>query len=108
MGYGPVPSSLKALKLAGLTMDDMGVIELNEAFAAQALACIKNLGIEDRMADINPNGGAIALGHPLGCSGTRIFTTLVHEMGRRKAKYGIATLCIAGGQGIATVVESVE
>jgi acetyl-CoA C-acetyltransferase len=108
MGYGPVPSSLKALKLAGLTMDDMGVIELNEAFAAQALACMKNLGIEDRMADINPNGGAIALGHPLGCSGTRIFTTLVHEMGRRKAKYGIATLCIAGGQGIATVVESVE
>jgi acetyl-CoA C-acetyltransferase len=108
MGYGPVPSSQKALKFAGLTMDDMGVIELNEAFAAQALACVKNLGIEDRMADINPNGGAIALGHPLGCSGTRIFTTLVHEMGRRKAKYGIATLCIAGGQGIATVVESVE
>jgi acetyl-CoA C-acetyltransferase len=106
MGFGPVPSSRKALKLAGLTFDDMGVIELNEAFAAQALSCIKELGIGDRMADINPNGGAIALGHPLGCSGARIFTTLVHEMRRRRCRYGLATLCIAGGQGIATVVES--
>ncbi len=107
MGFGPAPSSRKALKLAGLTFDDMGVIELNEAFAAQALAVIKDLDIADRMADINPNGGAIALGHPLGCSGARIFTTLLHEMGRRGSRYGLATLCIAGGQGIATVVESV-
>jgi acetyl-CoA C-acetyltransferase len=106
MGIGPAPASRKALKLAGLTFDDMGVIELNEAFAAQALAVIKDLGIGDRHADINPNGGAIALGHPLGCSGARIFTTLLHEMGRRGSRYGIATLCIAGGQGIATVVES--
>lgn len=106
MGIGPAPASLKALKLAGLTFDDMGVIELNEAFAAQALSVIKEVGIGDRMADINPNGGAIALGHPLGCSGARIFTTLVHEMRRRGSRYGIATLCIAGGQGIATVVES--
>ena len=108
MGFGPAPASRKALKLAGLTFDDLGVIELNEAFAAQALACIKDLGIADRMADINPNGGAIALGHPLGCSGARIFTTLLHEMGRRGSRYGIATLCIAGGQGIATVVESAK
>ena len=108
MGFGPAPASRKALKLAGLTFDDLGVIELNEAFAAQALACIKDLGIGDRMADINPNGGAIALGHPLGCSGARIFTTLLHEMGRRGSRYGIATLCIAGGQGIATVVESAK
>jgi acetyl-CoA C-acetyltransferase len=106
MGFGPAPASRKALKLAGLTFDDLGVIELNEAFAAQALACIKDLGIGDRMADINPNGGAIALGHPLGCSGARIFTTLLYEMGRRGSRYGLATLCIAGGQGIATVVES--
>jgi acetyl-CoA C-acetyltransferase len=106
MGIGPAPATRKALKLAGLTLDDMGVIELNEAFAAQALAVIKDLGIGDRHADINPNGGAIALGHPLGCSGARIFTTLLHEMGRRGSRYGIATLCIAGGQGIATVVES--
>jgi acetyl-CoA C-acetyltransferase len=106
MGLGPAPASRLALKRAGLTFDDMGVIELNEAFAGQALSVIKELGIGDRMDDINPNGGAIALGHPLGCSGARIFTTLLHEMGRRGCRYGIATLCIAGGQGIATVVEA--
>ncbi len=106
MGLGPAPASRLALQRAGLTFDDMGVIELNEAFAGQALSVIKELGIGDRMADINPNGGAIALGHPLGCSGARIFTTLLHEMGRRGCRYGIATLCIAGGQGIATVVEA--
>jgi acetyl-CoA C-acetyltransferase len=106
MGIGPAPATRKALAKAGLTLDDMGLIELNEAFAAQALACIKDLGIEDRMDVINPNGGAIALGHPLGCSGARIFTTLVFEMQKRGTKYGLATLCIAGGQGIATVVEA--
>jgi acetyl-CoA C-acetyltransferase len=105
MGLGPAPASRKALQKAGLTLDDMGLIELNEAFAAQAMACIKDLGIEDRMDIINPNGGAVALGHPLGCSGTRIFTTLLFEMQKRGTKYGLATLCIAGGQGIATVVE---
>jgi len=106
MGIGPAPASRKALDKAGLTLDDMGLIELNEAFAAQALSCIKDLGIGDRMADINPNGGAVALGHPLGCSGARIFTTLLFEMQKRGTKYGLATLCIAGGQGIATVVEA--
>jgi acetyl-CoA acetyltransferase family protein len=106
MGIGPAPASRKALKRAGLTFDDMGLIELNEAFAAQALACIKDLDIADRIDVINPNGGAIALGHPLGCSGARIFTTLLFEMQKRGTKYGLATLCIAGGQGIATVVEA--
>jgi acetyl-CoA C-acetyltransferase len=107
MGIGPAPASRKALANAGLTLDDMGLVELNEAFAAQALACIKDLGIGHRLADINVNGGAIALGHPLGCSGARIFTTLLHEMKKRGTRYGLATLCIAGGQGIATVVEAV-
>jgi acetyl-CoA C-acetyltransferase len=106
MGIGPAPATRKALAKAGLKLDDMGLIELNEAFAAQALACIKELGIGDRMDIINPNGGAIALGHPLGCSGARIFTTLLFEMQKRGTKYGLATLCIAGGQGIATVVEA--
>jgi acetyl-CoA C-acetyltransferase len=106
MGIGPAPASRKALQRAGLTRDDMGRIELNEAFAAQALACIKDLDIADRMDIINPNGGAIALGHPLGCSGARIFTTLLFEMQKRGTRYGLATLCIAGGQGIATVVEA--
>jgi len=106
MGIGPAPASRKALQRAGLTFDDMGLIELNEAFAAQALACIKDLDIAARMDIINPNGGAIALGHPLGCSGARIFTTLLFEMQKRGTKYGLATLCIAGGQGIATVVEA--
>jgi acetyl-CoA C-acetyltransferase len=106
MGLGPAPASRKALARAGLTLDDMGLIELNEAFAAQALAVIKELEIGDRMADLNPNGGAVALGHPLGCSGARIFTTLLFEMQKRGTRYGLAMLCIAGGQGIATVVEA--
>jgi acetyl-CoA C-acetyltransferase len=106
MGLGPAPASRKALARAGLTLDDMGLIELNEAFAAQALAVIKELEIGDRMADLNPNGGAVALGHPLGCSGARIFTTLLFEMQTRGTRYGLAMLCIAGGQGIATVVEA--
>lgn len=108
MGLGPAPASRKALAHAGLTFDDMGLIELNEAFAGQALSVIKELGIGDRMSELNVNGGAIALGHPLGCSGARIFTTLLYEMHKRGTRYGLATLCIAGGQGIATVVEAVE
>jgi acetyl-CoA C-acetyltransferase len=108
MGIGPAPASRKALSRAGLTFDDMGLIELNEAFAGQALSVIKELGIGDRMSELNVNGGAIALGHPLGCSGARIFTTLLYEMQKRGTHYGLATLCIAGGQGIATVVEAVK
>jgi acetyl-CoA acetyltransferase family protein len=106
MGLGPAPASRKALQRAGLTLDDMGLIELNEAFAAQALSVLKDLGITDRQDIINVNGGAVALGHPLGCSGARIFTTLLFEMQKRGTRYGLATLCIAGGQGIATVVEA--
>ena len=104
MGIGPAPASRKALAAAGLTVSDLGLVELNEAFAAQSLAVIKELDLDRRR--VNVNGGAIALGHPLGCSGARILTTLVHEMRRRGARYGLATLCIAGGQGIATVVEA--
>jgi len=103
MGIGPVHATRKALKRAGLALDDIDLIELNEAFAAQSLACIKELGLDrDR---VNVNGGAIALGHPLGCSGARILTTLVHEMRRREVRYGLATMCIGVGQGIATIVE---
>ena len=105
MGLGPVYAVPKALKDAGITMDDIGLIELNEAFAAQSLGCIKLLGIEDKMDIINVNGGAIALGHPVGSSGCRIIVSLVHEMKKRGVKYGLATLCIAGGMGQATVVE---
>jgi 3-oxoadipyl-CoA thiolase len=105
MGIGPVFATRKALERAGLTTDDLDLIELNEAFAAQSLACIKELGLD--RSKVNVNGGAIALGHPLGCSGARILTTLVHEMNRREARYGLATMCIGVGQGIATVVERV-
>ena len=105
MGLGPVYAVPKALKNAGLTMDDIGLIELNEAFAAQSLGCIKLLGWEDKMDIINVNGGAIALGHPVGSSGCRILVSLIHEMKRRNVQYGLATLCIAGGMGQATVVE---
>jgi 3-oxoadipyl-CoA thiolase len=104
MGVGPVFATRKALARAGLTIDDIDLVELNEAFAAQSLACIKELGLDtDR---VNVNGGAIALGHPLGCSGARILTTLVHEMVRREVRYGLATMCIGVGQGIATIVET--
>lgn len=105
MGLGPVNAVPKALKNAGLTMDDIQLIELNEAFAAQSLGCIKLLGWEDKMDIINVNGGAIALGHPVGSSGCRIIVTLIHEMKKRGLKYGLATLCIAGGMGQATIVE---
>ncbi|GAA0794261.1 acetyl-CoA C-acyltransferase FadA [Marinobacterium sediminicola] len=106
MGYGPVPASEKALKAAGLTIGDIDVVELNEAFAAQALAVLRGLRLSDVMDDkVNLNGGAIALGHPLGCSGTRISTTLINVMEQRDASLGLATMCIGMGQGIATVFE---
>jgi 3-oxoadipyl-CoA thiolase len=106
MGLGPIPASRKALARAGLRPDDLDVIELNEAFASQSLACIGELGLDpDR---VNPNGGAIALGHPLGASGARITTTLVHELARRKGRYGLATMCIGVGQGISLVIENLE
>lgn len=103
MGLGPIPATRKALKRAGLEIEDIGVIEINEAFAAQALACIRELGLDP--AKVNPNGGAIALGHPLGCSGARLMTTLVGEMARHGHRYGLAAMCIGVGQGIATIVE---
>ncbi len=106
MGYGPVPATQKALKRAGLTVEDMDVVELNEAFAAQALPVAKDLGLLGVMDEkVNLNGGAIALGHPLGCSGSRISTTLINLMEAKDAKYGLATMCIGLGQGIATVFE---
>lgn len=106
MGYGPVPAARKALKRAGLSLADIGLFELNEAFAAQTLPCIKGLGLLDEMEEkVNLNGGAIALGHPLGCSGARISTTLIHLMESRDVQFGIAAMCIGMGQGIATVFE---
>ncbi|WP_076541746.1 acetyl-CoA C-acyltransferase FadA [Shewanella sp. UCD-KL21] len=109
MGYGPVPATKKALARAGLTVDDMDVIELNEAFAAQSLPCVKDLGLTEVVDEkVNLNGGAIALGHPLGCSGTRISTTLINLMEAKGAKYGLATMCIGLGQGIATIFERVD
>jgi acetyl-CoA C-acetyltransferase len=104
MGIGPAPATRRALAAAGLDLADIGLIELNEAFAAQSLAVIKELGLDQTI--VNVNGGAIALGHPLGCSGARILTTLLFEMKRRGTRYGLATICIAGGQGIATIVEA--
>ncbi|MCW8349070.1 MULTISPECIES: acetyl-CoA C-acyltransferase FadA [Vibrio] len=106
MGYGPVPATQKALKRAGLHMEDIDIVELNEAFAAQSLPCAKDLGLLDVVDDkVNLNGGAIALGHPLGCSGSRISTTLINIMEDKDAKYGLATMCIGLGQGIATIFE---
>lgn len=106
MGLGPIPATRKALARAGIRVDDLELVELNEAFASQVLACIQDLGLDpDR---VNPNGGAIALGHPLGASGARIIATLVHELARRKAHYGLATMCIGVGQGIATIVENLD
>jgi 3-oxoadipyl-CoA thiolase len=103
MGVGPVPATRKALARAGLTIDDLDLVELNEAFAAQSLACARDLDLPSEK--LNVNGGAIALGHPLGCSGARIMTTLLHELERREGRYGLATMCIGVGQGIATIVE---
>jgi len=105
MGIGPVPSTTKLLDRLGITLKDIGLIELNEAFAAQALGVIKELELNPEI--INVNGGAIALGHPLGCSGARILTTLIHEMKKQKIQYGLATLCVGVGQGVSTLVELV-
>jgi acetyl-CoA C-acetyltransferase len=107
MGMGPVPASRQALEKAGLTLDDMSVIELNEAFAAQSLACLRELGIADDDPRVNPNGGAIALGHPLGMSGARLLLTAMHELDEQKAKYALCTMCIGVGQGMATIIERV-
>jgi acetyl-CoA acetyltransferase len=108
MGLGPIPATRKALERAGLSLDQIGLVELNEAFAVQSLAVIQELGLNREITNVN--GGAIALGHPLGCSGARILTTLVHEMRRRapgepRPYYGLATLCVGVGQGEATIIE---
>jgi acetyl-CoA C-acetyltransferase len=104
MGIGPVPATRKALERSGLSLGDIGLIELNEAFAAQSLAVVKELSFNRDI--LNVNGGAIALGHPLGCSGTRISVTLIHEMLRRNTRYGLATICVAGGLGVSTIFEN--
>ena len=103
MGIGPIPATDKVLEKTGLSLDDVDVIELNEAFAAQSLYVIENGGWEQ--SKVNLNGGAIALGHPLGCSGARIITTLLNVMEQQDAKTGLATMCIGSGQGIATIIE---
>ena len=103
MGIGPVPSTKKLLDRLLLDIKDIGLIEINEAFAAQTIGVMKELGLDHEK--VNVNGGAIALGHPLGCSGARIFTTLLHEMKRKDTRYGLATLCVGVGQGVSTVVE---
>ena len=107
MGYGPVPATKKALKRAGMSIDDMQTIELNEAFAAQGLSVLKGLNLQDKLDIVNLNGGAIALGHPLGCSGARITTTLLNVMEQQDTQLGLATMCIGLGQGIATIIERV-
>lgn len=107
MGYGPVPATQKALKRAGMSIDDMQTIELNEAFAAQGLSVLKGLNLQDKLDIVNLNGGAIALGHPLGCSGARITTTLLNVMEQQDTQIGLATMCIGLGQGIATIIERV-
>ena len=107
MGIGPVKASKKALEKAGLTIDDMDIIELNEAFSAQSLACIREMGLQDDDVRINPNGGAIALGHPLGVSGTRIVQTAALELQKQNKRYALCTMCIGVGQGYATIIERV-
>ena len=107
MGFGPAPAVRKVLAQTGLTLDQMDVIELNEAFAAQALAVLRDLGLSDDAAHVNPNGGAIALGHPLGMSGARLVTTAAYELKRRGGRYALCTMCIGVGQGIAMVIERI-
>lgn len=104
MGVGPVPAVKKAVQRAGIKISDIGLIELNEAFAAQSIACIRDLDLNPDL--VNVNGGAIAIGHPLGCSGVRISATLIHEMQKRNVKYGLATMCIGVGQGAAVIYEN--
>jgi 3-oxoadipyl-CoA thiolase len=108
MGIGPVDATKKALKMAGLRLEQMDVIELNEAFAAQSLACLRLLGLADDAANVNPNGGAIALGHPLGMSGARLITTALYQLQRTQGRYALCTMCIGVGQGIALIIERVE
>ncbi len=103
MGIGPVPATQKALQRAGLKAEDIDLIELNEAFASQSIACIRDLHVD--IDKVNVNGGAIAIGHPLGCSGTRISTTLIHEMRKRDSQYGLATMCVGVGQGATVIYE---
>jgi len=103
MGIGPIPSTKKALSRAGLEVRDLGLIELNEAFASQSVVCMRGLDFDESI--VNVNGGAIAIGHPLGCSGARIATTLLHEMRRKDVKYGLATMCVGVGQGAAMIFE---
>jgi acetyl-CoA acetyltransferase family protein len=103
MGLGPIPATRKCLARSGLKIEDIDLIELNEAFASQSIYCIRELGMD--MNKVNVNGGAIALGHPLGSSGCRIIVTLAHEMKRRNARYGLATLCVGFGQGATTIIE---
>jgi acetyl-CoA acetyltransferase len=107
MGIGPVPATRKVLAKANLTLEQMNVIELNEAFASQALAVLRELGVPDDAAHVNPNGGAIALGHPLGASGARLVTTATYQLQRTKGRYALCTMCIGVGQGIAVVLERV-
>ena len=102
-GIGPVPAVRKVLKLAGLSLDDIELIELNEAFASQVLACLRELDVDPER--VNVNGGAIALGHPLGCTGAKLTTTMLHEMQRRRARYGLVTMCVGGGMGAAGIFE---
>jgi acetyl-CoA acetyltransferase family protein len=104
MGIGPVAATQKALQRAGLTVSDLGLVELNEAFASQSIACIHDLGLD--LEKVNVNGGSIAIGHPLGCSGARIATTLLYEMKRREVRYGLATMCVGVGQGAAMIFET--
>jgi acetyl-CoA C-acetyltransferase len=103
MGIGPVPATRKALKRGGLIIDDINLIELNEAFASQSIACIRELKLDT--GKVNVNGGAIAIGHPLGCSGVRISATLLHEMNRSGSRYGLATMCVGVGQGASVIFE---
>jgi acetyl-CoA acyltransferase len=106
MGIGPVYAIPKALQLAGLSLDQIDVFELNEAFAAQSLSVIKEMGLDEKK--INPNGGAIALGHPLGCTGAKLTATIIRELKRRNGKYGVVTMCVGGGMGAAGVIENLQ
>ena len=106
MGIGPVPATQKALRMAGLGIDDMDVIEINEAFAAQGLACLRALGVADDAPHVNPNGGAIAIGHPLGMSGARLVLTAAYELRRRGGRYALCTMCVGVGQGVAMIIEA--
>jgi acetyl-CoA acyltransferase len=107
MGIGPVPATRKVLDRSGLKLSQMDVIELNEAFAAQALAVLRDLGVPDDSAVVNPNGGAIAIGHPLGASGARLITTAAYQLKRTAGRYGLCTMCIGVGQGIAMIIERI-